>query len=167
MTEPTAVAPAPGPQQIRTLAFALCASPIAIIVATAFALPGGDSWIDVRLALLVAVMVLVGFALAQVLGFRAPPIPAGSSGADVTAASLRTYTSLMFVRFALTEAPMIGAIALAFAFEQGAGVLLVALVAGLPALVAQTWPSARNVRLVADRLEAAGGRSGLRETFGV
>ncbi|MEH3032763.1 MAG: hypothetical protein PGN07_01670 [Aeromicrobium erythreum] len=155
----------PAARSLRTLAMALVSAPVVVLVAVVAALP--TDWDRVPgLTLLgpVVAFVLVGLVAAETIGYRAEPLAADDPDPQRTA--LARFQQLMMLRLVCTEVPIIVAVAVSFAFDEGAWPLLVAVVVGLPALVLEVWPSRRAVRKVADALESTGTASGLPTAFG-
>ncbi|GAA1735504.1 hypothetical protein [Aeromicrobium alkaliterrae] len=146
----------------RTLAFALVSAPLYVLVAVWFAAPEAEEDLPVLLVAATIGVVVVGWGLAQTLGYRTAPL---AFGEDQTVA-LQRFQTLMLLRFVLTEAPVMLGIAAAFALPYGPWPAVVAVVVGLPALAFHVWPSRRVVDKVATRLESGGVPSGLREAFG-
>jgi hypothetical protein len=69
----------------------------------------------------------------------------------------------MFLRFALTEAPIIAALALSFVLDEGPWPLVVAVVAGVPAMLFHVLVRPSTIERVRAGLEARGARSYLAE----
>ncbi|HWV26777.1 MAG TPA: hypothetical protein VNZ66_06090 [Aeromicrobium sp.] len=165
----TPSAPSPQATTLRILAAALCTSPLVLLAVLAFVLP--TTWDDeppVAVVLGLVVLVGVGFASAEAIGFLTEPLET-SLGTRPDAArqvSLGRFQSSMLLRFALTEVPMLVGLAVSFVLDQGLWPLLTAVAVGLPVMWFETWPSRRNVTKYAARLEAGGVRSGLPETLG-
>lgn len=151
----------------RRLALVLALSPLLICGAVAFTIPTeGAEPVPPWLTGAIVAAVVLGFALAETLGSRVSPLTADESS-DAAALSIARYRTSMMLRFVLTEWPIIATIAVCFVLDHGPWPLVLAVAVGVPVLAYEIWPSGRNVRRVADRLEAGGVRSGLRETFGV
>lgn len=164
--------PQPTAQSVRILAFALITAPLFLVVALFFVLP--TDWSNdppVPWVLGLVGTVGVGFVAAETFGFRAQPLSrveyaSTESGRVADRAALLQYQSLMFVRFAVTEAPMMVGIAVSFILDYGLWPFLITLVLGLPVMAYETFPTRRNVNRVAERLEADGVRTNLRATLG-
>ena len=156
---------APGPvagQSVRVLAFALISAPLFILLALWFAVePATEDLPPIAVAAIIAVVVSAGL-MATVIGYRTQPLAFG----DDPSVAMARFQQLLILRFAVTEAPIIAAIAASFVLPYGIWTYGVALLVGLPSLAFHVWPSRRVVNRVATQLEASGAPSGLREAFG-
>ena len=104
----------------------------------------------------------------EAVGYRAEPLSASLSDAEVENQTRTRWQATMILRFALAESVAIVSIAVAFVVSEGGFLTYVVGAAiSLALMVLHVWPGARPVGKVADALERDGRRSGLREAFGV
>lgn len=157
--------PTPGPvapiASLRILAGSLCAAPAIILLAMYFVLgvePDAFSppvWAPV---VPLALGVVLG-ATAVTVGFRAAPVHPSTPPQEAAATGAQTFQSLMILRFALCEAPMIVGLAVGFVVSEGGFlVVLVGCLVTLALLLALTLPSGWQVDRVQAALEADGAR---------
>lgn len=149
-------------RQFRALALALVTAPVVVLLAVSFAITPADEDLPPAVAAVAVAAVVVGWVLAQVLGYRVAPLAPGEDRATAVA----RFRETMILRFVLTEAPIILGLAAAFVLPYGVWTYVAVVVVGLPSMVFHVWPSRRVVDKVATRLEADGVPSGLREAFG-
>jgi hypothetical protein len=153
--------------QHRALVGSLISGLVVIALALAFVLPTGETppgW--VALGLIAAGV--VDHLVLDAVGYRLPPLdPSLDDDAAAAEARVRYQTSTI-LRFAMSEVIAIVSVALAFVLPEG-GFSTFAVGAGVSVSLmgVHVWPSARPIGRAADSLEAAGQRSGLRETFGL
>jgi archaellum biogenesis protein FlaJ (TadC family) len=150
----------------RIMAGSLMGALVVIGVALSTILPGGG--VSLVVVLVQVVAGLAAHGLLESVGYRMPPLAAGLTDEDAAAQARTRWQTGMILRFAISEFIAIASIAAAFVLEDGTiwTYLVVALVS-LVLMGVHVWPWARPVGRTADALEAAGKRSGLRETFGV
>lgn len=167
MTDPHAPRPLGQPaaqvQVLRVLALTFTTFPLLLGAVVWFTVPAATEDLPVWIVAVVIALVVVGWVSAQTVGFQAEPLTQG----DGPTAALDQFRTALFLRFALTEMPIIVGMALTFVFPHGPWTFAVALLLGLPALVHQTWPSRRVVTRYAARLESRGVPSGLLDAFGM
>ncbi len=169
MTTPSGpVPPDSRAASLRMLAIALGTAPLAVVAAMVFVLP--TAWDDEPpVAVVLGLVALVGlaFATAELVGFAAPALtPQQSAVEDAQAASVAHFQTMMFLRFALTEMPILVGLAVSFVLDHGLWPLLVTVVVGLPVLWFEVWPGRRNATRLARSLESGGVRSWLPEALG-
>jgi hypothetical protein len=155
----------------RTLALALMGALVVIGIALSFTVGdtttrhGSTQHNHAPAAWIYAVVVLLGLVaagLVQVFGYRLPALKPGLDPATARATALRAYQSSMFLRFGLSEAVAIVAIALVFAFRSNTILPYVVAAAIAEALMAyHVWPGTRLIERVQQRLDREGGRSDL------
>ena len=162
MTAPTPADGASFARAHRILAVALLSAPLYILVALWFAAPEAEEDLPTWAAGVAIAAVVLGFLLAQSVGYRVAPLAFGD---DPSVATGR-YQQSMLVRFVLTEVPVILGVAATFVLPYGVWTYVVVLAVGLPSMVLHVWPTRRVVEKVAVRLESGGVPSGLREVFG-
>jgi hypothetical protein len=158
------VASSPG-RSLRLLAFALLTSPVVMLVAVLVVLPPDQGELALPVAAGVLAAVLVGFVVAQRLGYRASPLPAGLDVDEARRRSVQAYQVSLLLRFVATEVPLVLALALAFVLQEGPWPYMVAVVAGLPSMAFHVLPRARSIERVQAALEAGGVRSYLPEAL--
>ncbi len=151
---------------VRTLARTFLTLPLVLLVPVLLALPLDDAR-EPPLALTLGVLALVGagFAAAHVVGYRAPAIEPGTSAEQAGRESLQRFQTMLVLRFAMTEAPLLVALALSFALDHGPWPYLVAVVPGALSLAFHTWPGRRTVGRTRAALESRGARSYLDEAL--
>lgn len=156
----------PTAQASRILAIAISTAPVVMLVAVLLVVPpdGTEPSLPVLLGALAAVA--VGFFLAQSVGYRAPALAPGLSEAEARRTSLAVFQSRQLLRAAFTEIPIIAALALTFALDEGPWPMVVATVAGVPAMLFHLLPTRRVVDRVRLGLESGGARSYLPEALG-
>ncbi|WP_370208343.1 hypothetical protein [Aeromicrobium sp.] len=156
--------PSPG-RTVRVLALALCTSPVVMLVAVLVVLPPSEGELSLPVALGVLALVAAAFALAQVVGYRAAPLPPGLGEAEARRRSVAAYQTLMMLRFVVTEVPVILGIALAFSLDQGPWPFVLAVVAGVPSMLFHVLVRRSSVDRVRAGLESGGARSSLDEAL--
>jgi hypothetical protein len=150
----------------RIMAGSLMGALVVIGVALSTILPGGG--VSLVVALVQVVAGLAAHGLLEAVGYRMPPLTAGLTDEDAAAQTRTRWQTGMILRFAISEFIAIASIAAAFVLEDGTiWTYLVGALVSLVLMGVHVWPWARPVGRTADALEAAGKRSGLRETFGV
>ncbi len=159
--DPTSQGSTAAAQSIRVLALAVLGAPVLMAIVVWFAVVPASEDLPVWVVAAEIAVVVTGWLTAQTVGFRTEPLTS-SDGPDV---ALERFRTGMMLRFAVTEAPIILAMALTFMLPYGAWPFLAALVLGLPLMVHQVWPSRRVVTKVASQLESGGTQSGLLDTF--
>lgn len=157
-------APSPG-RSLRILAFTLCTSPVIVLVAILFVLPPAEGELSTVGAAAVLGAVALGFVAAQTVGYRVAPLEAGLDEAAARRASLQAFQTTMILRFVLTEAPVIGALALSFVLDDGPWPFVLAVVVGVPSMLVHVLVTPRTVERVRAGLEAHGARSYLTEAL--
>jgi hypothetical protein len=150
----------------RIMAGSLMGALVVIGVALSTILPGGG--VSLVVVLVQVVAGLAAHGLLEAVGYRMPPLTAGLTDEDAAAQTRTRWQTGMILRFAISEFIAIASIAAAFVLEDGTiWTYLVGALVSLVLMGVHVWPWARPVGRTADALEAAGKRSGLRETFGV
>jgi hypothetical protein len=150
----------------RIMAGSLMGALVVIGVALSTILPGGG--VSLVVVLVQVVAGLAAHGLLEAVGYRMPPLTAGLTDEDAAAQARTRWQTGMILRFAISEFIAIASIAAAFVLEDGTiWTYLVGALVSLVLMGVHVWPWARPVGRTADALEAAGKRSGLRETFGV
>lgn len=157
---------APYAAQHRAVAGALIASPVVVGLALFFVLPVGEAppaWVPIAL---VAAGV-VAHLLIEAVGYRVPALAPSLDDDAATGLAMVAYQAGMILRFAVAESVAIASIVLAFVLSEG-GLSVYAVGAGVSLVLMgiHVWPWARPVGKGADRLEARGKPSRLREIFG-
>jgi len=150
--------------RLRYLAVALLLGPFLFGVALYFVLDGLGSYPAPPLALALSTLVVVALALAESVGFRASRSPESVASDSRASVEVLQYQSAMSLRTAITEAPIIMAIAVCFVRDDPG--LWPYIIAGVPAIAVmafEIWPSRRNIDKFARALEANGQPSELRE----
>jgi len=152
-------------QAVTTLASTLIGAPLIITVAIYFAATDDPTASWGPWLLVVPVLNLAGIVAAEVVGYTVPALPAGTEPDRVRRLAEERFRTGMILRFALTEAPFVVTIALAFAFPVPEPVVLVGLSAALTCLglAFHCWPWSRPVGRTADALERDGVKTSLRE----
>lgn len=168
-TSPSAPDPAGVPRTLRLLVAMFAGALVVLTLLTLLIVSPPEDEAPLWVLLASVVPVALGGLLAQAFGFRVTPLAATDApeswASPSRTALMRLQTSTM-VRLALTEAPLLLLFAATIVLPFGPWPLVVALAPGLAVMLLMAWPSRRNVGVVADRLEADGVRSGLREMFG-
>jgi len=155
---------APLVRRLQWLTVALVLSLVVVGRATYHALDGLGEYPPTWLALTLTALVVVSLVQAETLGFR--PLPARGrrqTAQDPGTEALDAYQRSMMLRWALTSAPTIIALAVCFVRDEGAWPYVITAVLALPIMAFETWPSRRNIDKFARALEAHGQPSGLRE----
>ena len=108
----------------------------------------------------------VSLALITAVGYRAPALEPGTRPEDGVRTGLGVLRTGQVLRFALSEAPALVGMALAFVVDQG-GYLVFLVGAGVSLALAalHVWPRDAQVTRVQQRLESAGARAPLLETL--
>ena len=162
----SAATPAPSPgRSLRLLALSLVTSPVIVLVAVLFVLPPGEGELSPVGAVIALGAVAIGFLAAQTIGYRVTALEPGLDEGEARRASLLAFQTTMFLRFALTEAPIIAALALSFVLDEGPWPLVVAVVAGVPAMLFHVLVRPSTIERVRAGLEARGARSYLAEAL--
>ena len=162
-------------QQHRVLAGSLAGGVLVLAVAMWFVLGSEDDALAAPpLALLVALLValpVIGVAVhvvLDVIGYRPAPLDPALPADEAVREAMVRYQAGTVLRFAVSEAVAIVAIAASFVVSSGGYLLVLGGCAVTLALVAvHVWPWRRPVDRTATALERDGARSGLREAFGV
>ncbi|WP_299050743.1 hypothetical protein [uncultured Nocardioides sp.] len=152
-------------QPVVTLASTLIGAPLIITVAIYFAATDDPTASWGPWLLVVPVLNLAGIVAAELVGYTVPAIPAGTGPEQARRLAADRFRTGMILRFALTEAPFVVAVALSFAFAVPQPVVLVGLSAALTCLglAFHCWPWSRPVTKTAEVLEADGVKTSLRE----
>jgi hypothetical protein len=100
--------------------------------------------------------------------YKPTPIPAGTPRKDTTTTAIMAYQSGMILRFALSEAIAIAAIAVAFILPSGGYLTyLFAAAVSLALMAYHVYPWDRPINKTQEALDAERGQSHLREIFGL
>ena len=148
------------------LAISISTAPVVMLVAVLVVVPPDGTEPSLPVLLGVLALVGLGFLLAQGIGYRVPALPAGLDEAEARRRSLVAFQTRQLVRVALTEIPVVVAVALTFVLDEGPWPMVVATVAGVPAMLYHLLPSRRVVDRVRLGLESGGARSYLPEALG-
>lgn len=108
---------------------------------------------------------LLVFAATEAIGYRTPAIAPGTDKPEAVRQGLDAMQQTMTLRFALTEAPALLALAGAFVTES-AWTYLVGGFWALLAMAWHVWPSRRVATKLERSLDREGGRSGLTALLG-
>ena len=149
---------------LKRLCGALLLTPLGIGVALYFAMDGLGDYPATPLALALSAAVLVSLGLAETIGFRASQPESAAVDDEARAGEeVLQYHNATVLRFAITEAPIIIAIAVCFTRDDG---MWPYVMTGVPAVVItayEIWPSRRNIEKYARAVEATGQPSYLRQ----
>ena len=157
----------------RILAAALMGALVVIGIALAFIVHGGTTQTrnghtvhthapSAGLYIAIVVLGVIAAALVQSFGYRIPPLSPDTDASDARATGLRVYQQTMFLRFALSEAVAIVAIALVFSFDSDTELpYVLAAVISLVLMAVHVWPSQSLISRVQAKLDRNGGRSDL------
>ena len=158
-------------QQHRVLAGSLTGGVLVLAVAMWFVLGSTDGALAAPPVALLVALPVAGAAVHVVLdaiGYRPDPLDPALAAEEAVREAMVRYQSGTVLRFAVSEAVAIVAIAASFVVARGGYVLVLAGCAVTLALVAvHVRPWRRPVDRTASALERDGARSGLREAFGV
>lgn len=121
--------------------------------------PAPPIWMWVVLLL----AVVVGAVLAERVWLSTEPLPADVERPHETAVGI--YAGQSVRKLAFCEAPILLGVVFSFVVDHAAWPLLIAGVPGLLVLAFETWPTARNLSLVEQGLEADGVETRLLEDF--
>ncbi|GAA1926579.1 hypothetical protein GCM10009737_30550 [Nocardioides lentus] len=156
-------------QSYLPLAGALVGAPVVIAVALSFVLLPREGATWGPWPLVVAALAVGGVVLAELLGYRTPPLTPGTDAGTARTVSAQRWQTAAMLRFVLTEAPLLLTIALAFVVETPEPFWLVAGAAAVAVagLLLHVWPWSRPVNRFAEALERDGARTTLREDLGV
>jgi hypothetical protein len=155
-------------RQTRMLSSILVSALVMIGIALSFVLaPVGELppwWVP--LAQVVAGVAM--HAVISTIGYQAAPLDRSLSDSQARATAQRIFTTGLTMRFAFSESIAIISIALAFVLQHGGFLIFLggALVS-IVLMALHVWPGAGPVGRIADKLEADGRPSGLREEFGL
>jgi hypothetical protein len=154
-------------QTLKVLCAALMSSLVLVLIAVSFVLAeDGTGTAPVWAYAVVAVVAAVDATLTGIAGYRFRPLAPGTPEEDARRSATAQVQTLTILRFALSEAVALAAVALAFVVEEG-GIPLVA----LGVLIAEVlmswhvWPSERVITRSQEALEREGARSYLREAL--
>jgi hypothetical protein len=158
-------------QTSTVLAGALMSALVVIPLALWFVVGSDPDATAMPSPLLLAAPVVAGVAvhvLLEAIGYRTQPIAPGTPYDEATAQSLMRWQTQMVQRFAFSEVIAIATVALCFVLAEGGYlVLLVGCATSLVLMAVHVYPWSRPVGKFAASLEKDGGRSGLREAFGM
>ena len=153
---------------LRILAGVLLAVPVVMLIIMWFALrdsltePTPWAWV-----IGVLVLAVVGHGILRATGYHATALARGTDKKSAMEQSKLSYQTALFRRVMTAQLPMLVAMTLSFTVGGGFYLVLFGCAASLNLLVLHVWPSARSVERVKKSLEAAGGRSYLREALGL
>lgn len=105
--------------------------------------------------LLIVALAAGAYALCELVGFRADPLPPGGRPADLEKQSWQRFASSTFVRFAVCEGVFLVSIAIAFVVSSY-WIVLIGAVLALPLVAWEAWPGVRNQQRFAAALESGG-----------
>lgn len=157
-------APSPG-RSLRVLALTLGTSPLIVLVAILFVLPPDQGELSVLGAAAALGAVVLGFLAAQTIGYRVAALEPGLDEAAARRASVQAFQTTMILRFVLTEAPLIAALALSFVLDEGPWPFVLAVVVGVPSMLFHVLVRPRTIERVRAGLEARGARSYVAEAL--
>lgn len=116
---------------------------------------------------IVLVALLAAATLITYVGYSVPALPLGLPRENAETTALRFFTSTTILRTALTEAPVLVAFAVSFAFTPHSWLpLAIALPGALTLFWLHAWPSARTAAALERALEVDGAKSYLSEALG-
>jgi len=149
--------------RIRVLCLALLAAPVVIGNAVYIVLDGLGPYPPTALAFGLSALVLATLVLAEAVGFR-PPRSQGAADTETEAdQEVLHYLNATMLRFALTESPIIFALAVCFVRDDGAWPYVITTVPAMVVMAFEIWPSRRNIEKFARAVEASGRQSYVRE----
>jgi hypothetical protein len=157
--------PAQAPMtQLRVLAATLGGALVVIGVALYFAAGNVDEYPPTWVPATLGVLAVLSFVVSELLGYRANPIAPGTDPETAKRSSVQAFQSGLIMRFAVSEAVAIVAVALTFVVEPvTVQTYLVGMVLSLALFAVHVWPHERAVAKVQAALERDGGTSYLRE----
>jgi hypothetical protein len=148
---------------LRILAGGLMLSSVLIGAALYVVVDGLGDYPSTPVALGLSAVVAIALVLAEAVGFRAKePVPEPDPAARGQQ-ELQQYLTAMSLRFAITEAPIIIALAMTFTLDGGMWPYVITTVPALAVMAFEIWPTRRNIEKYARAVEADGRSSQLRE----
>ncbi|CAM4041938.1 hypothetical protein JAAN108728_08685 [Janibacter anophelis] len=151
-------------QAQRVLAFAVI-SALPVFAVVLVLVLGLEDYPSPVVAGVLFLLNLLAFGVAEMIGYRTPAIAPGAEPSRALDEGLVAMQQTMILRFAITEAPAI--LALAWAFVEGtAWVYIVSGFWALMSMVWHVWPSRRIATKLERSLDREGGRSGLASAVG-
>lgn len=154
---------------LRLMTLALIGSVGAILLALSFVLPPGDEALSPVAALVQLVAALALHVVLDRIGYAVPALDRSLDVDQATGRAMVINQQRTVFRFVFAESIFIISLALAFAGVVAGGFWVVAVgaVLALALLGVHVYPWRRPVERTAERLEADGARTRLREAFGV
>lgn len=148
---------------MQPMLYALLGAPVLLGVAVWFTVASMETppiWTVVA----PLVMVVVGFLLAESVGYAAPALPGQTDRAEAMHRAVAIWRSKLMFRFAVTEAPILVGLVMAFVADSR-WPFIVGLVAGWPVLAFEILPNARSIEKLRARLDSGGASSFLDEAL--
>lgn len=143
--------------RLLVLAF-MGAAPLFALIMLFIADPGQPPSTAVVIGLLV--LNVVTFAVAELVGYRTPAIPAGTPPERAVGTASAALVGTTMVRATITEAPVIFALILTFvATPSTIWTYLAGAVPALLVMAVHAWPNRRVIRRLEASLDRDGGRS--------
>lgn len=171
MSAPPAPPPFPAPPQITLVLIRLLAvgnlAPIAIFGLIMYFIGGVREFPSLTAAVVLFVLNLLAFALAQAFGYRTRAIPPGTDVAQASKSAVSALYLGTLLRLAITATPVFFSLVAAF-IVSGSPVWTYWSGASWAALsmLWHGWPRAAAIRATERSLDRAGGRSGLAAAVG-
>ncbi|GAB3424416.1 hypothetical protein [Flindersiella endophytica] len=148
---------------MQPMIYSLLAAPILLGVAVWFTVPSMDEP-PIWTAIVPLALVVVGFLLAESVGYAAPTLPGQTDRPEAMRRAVGIWRSKLMFRFAVTEAPILVGLTMSF-IADSRWPFLVGLVAGWPVLAFEILPHRRSIEKLRARLDGAGASSFLDEAL--
>lgn len=154
-------------QSLKVLSTALMSSLVLVLVAVTFVLTeDGTGAAPVWAFAVVVAVAAADSALIGIAGYRFRPVAPGTPEIDARRTSVAQVQTLTILRFALSEAVALVAVALAFVVEEGGiGLVVLGVLVAELMMFWHVWPSDRLITRTQEALESEGARSYLREAL--
>lgn len=155
---PTAPPDALSKRQLLPLLYAFYAGPVLFLLPLVFSLGLPDENPPVYAVVVVALWLAGAFLFAETFGYRTTALPTDLPPDEAARLAAQRFRATMLLRLAVTESPILLALAFSFAFDN-LWTYVFAFVLGLPMMAFATWPGQRTFEKARGYLEADGGRS--------
>jgi hypothetical protein len=148
---------------MQPMIYSLLAAPILLGVPVWFTISSlGDP--PIWTAVVPLALVVVGFLLAESVGYAAPALPGETDRPEAMRRAVAIWRSKLMFRFAVTEAPILVGLTMSFVAESR-WPFLIGLVAGWPVLAFEILPHRRSIEKLQARLDSDGASSFLDEAL--
>jgi hypothetical protein len=156
--------PRPSPlTAMQPMIYSLLGAPVLLAVAVWFTVTSMEDP-PIWTAVVVLALVVVGFLLAETVGYAAPALPSQTNRDEAKHRAVMIWRSRLMFRFAVTEAPILMGLTMSFVAESR-WPFLVGLVAGWPVLAFEILPHRRSIEKLRARLDSGGASSFLDEAL--